>query len=73
MTVFRRISVGLRNISNVVEKTETHILRSVTFPPKNRADCEMIWKLCRAEEATDASIGLNTANALCMLDAGCRH
>jgi len=34
MTIFRRIPVGMRSISNIIEKIKTHILRSVTFPPK---------------------------------------
>jgi hypothetical protein len=65
----RQIPRRMRNISNVVEKIKTHILRSVTFSPKIIPFVRLCGK-CRIEEATYVSIGLNTAYALCMLDVG---
>jgi len=29
---------------NISPNVKTHILRSVTFPLENHADCEMMWK-----------------------------
>jgi len=52
------------------ENKKKNFLHSENFPPENHADCEMMWKNVGAGEAIDASIGLNTASALCMLDAG---
>jgi len=40
-----------------VEKIETYILCSVTFPPGNPAVCAIIWKKCGGVgEVTDSNI-----------------